>query len=567
MTVYDLSYDPRDPFFDIPGLPGAQWGLQVFTTRNLYGLDPDRVQITVEGGDVHLLCDGLSWGGQQHRAEGRVEAHLSCQDGAWSWRISARHAEPLKVVKLMLRGLPEEALSQGWWQPTSAVGDPQALRTDFGAEHINAANEVCRTSRLKPLRWRYPWPEWLTPWACAGEVDSSTFVCVSVRDPEVRAKRLYVHQPPYNDGQPVVELIFEEDAARWRGAIETPALRLCVCKTFTDVEADFEKHLAFLEAAYGLLPWETRPDVPDWMRNIRLVLNLHGQHWTGYVFNTFDRMAEAVRLVAQHIPGDQVLAYIPGWEGRYYYAYPNYRPGPDLGGEAAFRRLLATARELGVKVMPMFGMHGTNVQVYPDWERSAFRSRTNSYVKLVNCPDWDTDRTGEEDQVFLNPGEPTFRNHLLEQVSAVVRDYDVPGVFLDTSACWFNDPRFNLFEGYRLLVDELHRRHPDLLIAGEGWWDGLLGVLPVNQSWLGVNRQYRLPQLMTRYARALGHLAEGAPGPASTGVHERGFTYSPMPAPTPGHIRALGIVDDTLEKYREELIASCHNAAEARHDG
>ena len=541
MTVYDLSYDPRDPFFDIPGLPGAQWGLQVFTTGNVYGLNPDRVQMTGDSQDVHLVCDGLSWGGQQQRAEGRVEAHLSRQGNTWSWQITAQHAEPLKVVKLMLRGLPEDALSQGWWQPTSAAGDPQAVRTDFGAEHINAANEVWKTSRLKPLRWRYPWPEWLTPWTCAGEVDSDSFVCVSVRDPEVRAKRLYVHQPPYNDGAPIVELIFEEDAARWRGEIETPVLRLGVYTRFAEVEADFEAHLAFLESAYNLQPWETRPDVPAWMRNIRLVLNLHGQHWTGYVFNTFDRMAEAVRLVAQHIPGEQVLAYIPGWEGRYYYAYPNYRPGPDLGGEAAFRRLLATASELGVKVMPMFGMHGANVQAYPDWERSAFRSRTNSYVKLVNCPDWDTDRAGEEDQVFLNPGEPTFRQHLLEQVSAVVRDYDVPGVFLDTSACWFNDPRFNLFEGYRLLIDALHGRHPDLLIAGEGWWDGLLGVLPVNQSWLGVNRQYRFPQLMTRYARALGHLAEGAPGPVEYGRPRARLHVCPhanpdaRPHPRPGH--------------------------------
>ena len=188
-------------------------------------------------------------------------------------------------------------------------------------------------------------------------------------------------------------------------------------------------------------------------------------------------------------------------------------------------------------------------------------------MPLVNCPDWDTDRAGEDDQVFLNPGEPTFHQHLLEQVSAVVRDYDVPGVFLDTSACWFNDPRFNLYDGYRRLVDELHRRHPDLLIAGEGWWDGLLAVLPVNQSWLGVNRQYRFPQLLTRYARALGHLAEGAPGPVSTGVHERGFTHTPMPDPTPGHIRALGIVDDTLDRYQPEIIAICHAAARPDHEG
>lgn len=573
MTVYDLSYDPRDPYFDLPGLPGAQWSVQIFTTRNLYGLDPAQIRLTEDGQSLHLVCDGLSWGGQQQRAHGRVEVYLTRQDGAWNWRISARHTEPLKVVKLLLRGLPEKALAAGWWQPTSAAREtreadnPQPTQASFGADQISEANEVWRTTPLRPLRWRYPWPEWLTPWACAGETDDQGFVCVSIRDPEVRAKRLYVHQPPYNHQRPIVELIFEEDAARWGDRIETPDMRLRVCDAFAEVEADFEGHLAFLESAYGLQRWETRPDVPAWMRDIRLVLNLHGQHWTGYVFNTFARMAETLRFVTRHISGKHILAYIPGWEGRYYYAYPNYRPGPDLGGEAAFRQLIETARELGVKVMPMFGMHGANIQVYPDWERSAFRSRTDSYVKLVNCPDWDTDRFGEEDQVFLNPGEPVFRQHLLEQVSAVVHDHNVPGVFLDTSACWFNDPRYNLYDGYRMLIAELHQRHPGLLIAGEGWWDALLALLPVNQSWLGVDRQYRFPQLLTRYARALGHLAEGAPGPVSTGVHERGFTFAPMREPTFGHIRALGIVDDTLERYRDEVVRVCRAIAEGSHDG
>ena len=550
MDTCDLSYDPRDPLYDVPGLPDVRWGLQIFTTRNLYGLDPNHVIVTRSGDGIHLTCDGLSWAGQQQCSEGRVEAHLTCaSDGVWTWQVQAWHAEPLKVVKLLLWGLPESAISQGWWQA------------------VSPADQTVNTSLTTPLRWRYPWPDWLTPWACAGQTDGESHVCVSIRDSQVRAKRLYVHQPPYANSKPVVELIFEEDATCWSDHLATPEFRLRLCSTQAEVEADFEAHLAFLEKAYGLHAWETRPDVPDWMRDIQLVLNLHGQHWTGYVFNTFDRMAETLRFVAKHIPGEQVLAYIPGWEGRYYFAYPYYRPGEAMGGDAAFHRLAATARELGIKLMPMFGMHGTNVQLYPDWERSAFRSRTNSYVRLVNYPDWDTDRFGEDDQVFLNPGEPTFRQHLLEQVSAVVRDYDVPGVFLDTSACWFNDPRYNQYEGYRLLVEALHTRHPDLLIAGEGWWDVLLALLPVNQSWLGVDGKYRFPQLLTRYSRALGHLAAGAPGPVSTGVHERGFSHLPMPEPTPGHIRSLGIVDDTLEKYQDEVIRVCRAVANGSNGG
>lgn len=540
MEIYDLSFDPRDPLYDLPGLSGVRWGVQVFTTKNMYQLDPTKVALSDDG--LKLEASGLSWAGQQQHSDGHVSVQITRDDGAFVWRVQVEHAEPIKVVKLMLWGLPESAFAQGWWQPTSTAG------------------RTAVPTLTAPVRWNYPWREWLTPWACAGESDGAPLLCVSFRDHEVRAKRLYTHLPPYADGKPVLELIYEEDAMRWGSTIATCEIRLRVTDRLEEVNADFAAHLAFVEKAYNIGLWETRSDVPDWMRDIKLVLNLHGQHWTGYVFNTFDAMAETLKTITQYVPGEHILAYVPGFEGRYYYAYPNYRPGEALGGDAGFRRLVATADELGVKLMPMFGMHGANVQVYPDYERSVFRTRTDSYTTLVNCPDWDTDRSGEDDQVFLNPGEPVFRQHLLEQVSGIVRDYGVSGVFLDTSACWFNDPRHNLYEGYKALVNDLHQRHPDLLIAGEGWFDAVLGVLPVNQSWLGIDREFKFPQILTRYGRALGHLAEGAPGAVSTGVHERGFTYKKAGAVTPGHIVSVGIVDDTMSKYPEEVIAACQSA-------
>lgn len=552
--VNDLSFDPCDPLYDIPSLNGIQWGLQIFTTRNFYQIDPGHVQITPTDNGLRLVCDGLSWAGQQQHCEGRVEVNLERSGSRTIWHIEVWHDEPVKNIKLMLWNLPQAALEKGWWQPTSRHDEfikPEGYSRSPQWENANIRG-------AKPLWWNYPWREWLTPWACAG--DGSSAVCISVRDAEVRTKRLYVFQPPYA-GSDVVEVICEEDAARWGGHFVVPPIQLSVCKSQADIDADFAEHQAFLEQAYQLQPWETRPDIPAWMRDIRLVLTLHGMHWTGYTFNTYERMTETLRFITQHIPGNQLLVYIPGWEGRYYYVYPNYQPSDILGGADGFKRLVDAGHQLGTYLMPMFGMHGANIQVYPDWERSVFRSRTDGYVTLVNCPDWDNDRSGEDDQVFLNPGESTFRQHLLEQVSGIVRDYGVDGVFLDTSACWFNDPRANLYEGYRLLVSELHRRHPEVLVAGEGWYDALLALLPVNQSWLGIDRHYRYPQLLAKYGRALGHLANGTPGPGSTGVHEGGFYPITDQGTTSGHIRSLGIADDTLEKYEADVIRICREAA------
>jgi len=42
MAMYDLSYNPQDPLFDIPNFPGVRWGIQVFTLQNCYGLNPKK---------------------------------------------------------------------------------------------------------------------------------------------------------------------------------------------------------------------------------------------------------------------------------------------------------------------------------------------------------------------------------------------------------------------------------------------------------------------------------------------------------------------------------------------
>jgi hypothetical protein len=541
LRVNDLSYHPHDPLFDAPNLPGVQWGVQLFTTHNLYGLNPTQTRLTPEEDGVRLVCEGLSWAGQQQHADGRVEARLRWQEGVLTWQVQAWHAEPIKAIKLVLWGLPESALEQGWWHATTEQDVLVPVTADA------------------PLHWTYPhgW-DWLTPWACAGSEGNA--VCLSIRDPEVREKRLYVYPAAYAEGRTVAELICDQDAMRYGDHFAAPEMRLRLCETQAAVDADFGAHLQFIEGAYGLRPWASRPDVADWMRDIRLVLNLHGQHWTGYVFNSFDRMAETLRFVTEHIPAHQVAAYLPGWEGRYYYSYPWFQPGEDMGGDAGFRRLVTAAQELGVRLMPMFGMHGANIQRYPDWERAVFRNRTNRYAVLFNKPDWDGDRSGEDDQVFLNPGEPRYRQHLIDQISAAITSYDLEIVYLDTTAAWFNDPRYNLYAGYTTLLRELRDRHPEVMVAGEGWTDALLALFPINLSWLGITRHFRYPALLAHYGRALQHLNEGAPGLGSTGVYEGGYTPIERRRPTPGHIPSISIVDDTLACCRDDIIRICRDA-------
>jgi hypothetical protein len=83
-----------------------------------------------------------------------------------------------------------------------------------------------------------------------------------------------------------------------------------------------------VERAFGLKPFAERNDVPAWARDLSLVVMLHGMHWTGRVFLDYAAMLEVLRFVAVRIEPRRVLAYLPGWEGRYYWNYGEYRAEP-----------------------------------------------------------------------------------------------------------------------------------------------------------------------------------------------------------------------------------------------
>ncbi|WP_030908309.1 hypothetical protein [Streptosporangium amethystogenes] len=118
-----------------------------------------------------------------------------------------------------------------------------------------------------------------------------------------------------------------------------------------------------------------------------------------------------------------------------------------------------------------------------------------------------------------------------------------------------------MYVGYRDLVAELRRRHPGLLVCGEGWYDALLAIFPMNQTWLDMAAPPRFDELPMRYARVLGHLLDGAPGAGSTGVHEGGTRPLGLPLRVDGYVPVLSIVDDTFPKHHDAVRAFCRAVA------
>lgn len=527
------GFDSGDPLF-----PCGGWSLsfQVITLENVYGLAVGRARLEVSGDGWFISCDRLAWAGQQEQAEGRFEARIT-RDGARGLRIAmtASAPSPIRAVKLLLRDLPRLNV-------LDMLDQPRAVAYDGLLE-------------------KYPNQLRLPLWLVQPE-DKPVFG-IRCEEAKARPKRFAAYEERIGGlaGRFTLECIHEEDARHFSREISTPDWILTHDAQPDDFRAG---QLAFAEAKLGLQPWGHRADVPGWARDLRLCLILHGMHWSGFVFNSYDSMREIVRYVAARMDGQPVLAHLPGWEGRYYWQYGDYRPDPRLGGEEGFRRLCDEARASNVHLMPMFGATCANAWASNFHEfgpssvmQSATRNRFHG-----NQPDWDISRAQDTGwQAWLNIGAPAWRRELSRQIAGLLDRYALDAIFLDCVEVWINDPESNLLEGYRALVGGLRDGRPELLVTGEDWFDALLGIFPIFQSSAYARP---VPDWVARYARLYGHLADSEPGRGSTGVFEWGYRpYAPQPD-RPPFMQTLAFTDGTLERARAEIDAVIAHATGQR---
>lgn len=523
--MHFYSFDQHDPIFT---LAGWQLSFQIITLENIYGLAP---QATTFAGDAadgwQLDCTALTWGGGQQLSPGSlsVRAHLDA-DSRLRLDIEAAAAQPITAVKVLVRDLPELAV----------------------LDQLDATRPVEVDGLLEKYPNQLRLPYWIA------RLDDGQQLGFRCEDALMRAKRFAAFRERMGAlrGRHAIECIHEEDARHFDTRITVPTWVLERGVTPDAFRAD---QLAFNERETGLQPWEQRSDVPDWARDLRLVLTLHGMHWSGYKFNDYAQMLDIIRFVANRIDGQHVLAYLPGWEGRYYWQYGDYRPDPLLGGADGFARLCAEARALGVHVMPMFGANCVNA-----WATNFHSFGPSSYMKTAtrnifygNQPDWNTSRTNDTGwQAWLHPGAPAWQTELTRQITRLMAQYDFDAVFLDTVEVWVNDPDYNLREGYQQLIARLRAARPDLLVTGEDWWDGLLGSFPIFQQ---TSKWRQIPDWVGRYSRLMGHICDGEASRGSTGVFESGYApYERLPD-KPFYLPTLAFVDGTLAGAQAEIEA------------
>jgi len=311
-----------------------------------------------------------------------------------------------------------------------------------------------------------------------------------------------------------------------------------------------QPHMEHVERAFALQPWETRGDVQPWMRDIALVVTLHGMHYTGFIFNDYARQLEILRWIATQIPANRVLAFLSSWDGRYYWDYPNYTVPPRMGGESGFRRLVSEGQKLGFRMMPMFGANAAN-RKQSSWEKIAAGAtyKIDGDLYNLNWVDWNNDRHQDGWLTYMNLGADAWRNWLEGRIAETIDRFGVDAYFLDIVGGHVNSTTGDMHEGTKRLVENLRAKYPRVACVGEMPYDALYGFIPMYHA--GGGARWR------KYARFFQHLSAPAAGRGSSGVHEWGF--SPFNNETLGlsenAIPTLQVVDDTFTKYRDTMAA------------
>ncbi len=529
-----FSFDFPEPSVEFDNL---RFGFIVFGRDNAYAMDPHGMQATETPAGLSITCKGFTWAGGQEKHDGTLVAQIKKTADGVDIDVTATMDQPVKTVTSIVRGVPRGKLSSSGGDFADVRDNEILLGYPFGGGDLMLAGGLT------------------TPVAVIQSADDAYFTLSSLDD-KVRTKRMYF--APGENGYKV-ELIHEGEGWLDQKTIRVPTWRIARTKT---AEAAYAPHYEHLRTAYHFPDFDKRPDVPQWLREAALVLTLHGQHYTGYIFNDYAKQLEILRWVSTQVPAKRVLAFMSSWDGRYYWDYPNYKVNDRMGGEAGFRMLVTEGQKLGFRMMPMFGMNTANKR-QPGWARiaDAVTHKVDGDEVDLNWVDWDNDRHQEGWLGYMNLGVASWRNHLQGRIDEMITKYGVDAYFLDIAGGTINDTKADMHAGMKQMVAELHAKHPQVLCCGEMHYDAMLEFIPLYHSGGGgkYSRDY-----IQRHARFFSHLSAPAPGRGSSGVHESGFGRfnTDTLGLNPNSIPTLQFADDTFDKHRETAAAVIKKARE-----
>ncbi len=305
-----------------------------------------------------------------------------------------------------------------------------------------------RRGRPQPSSGRFSWPfEWNAQLVIATRAGASMMIHSEDESPQYKALRLTrasdheeiaieTESPgPWWDSRTAGGVTWRINA--YRGGWKTPATRF----------REWLRRSARLD--------DLARRRPAWIRQISLALCWAGPN---------EAMLDA--LAAVH-PPEQTLIHLADWRTeKYDVMYPDYTPREDV------LRYLAKARKMGFHVMPHFNYFSVYYK-HPLFPRVAdFQIRSADKNEPLGWH-WPPETHDYTRMGYIHPGLGFWRDTLTDAVVKVLDQTGIDCAFLDQTFCTWNcDNAFvqgqTTGDGVQLLLEQLNRVHPQLVLGGEG---------------------------------------------------------------------------------------------------
>lgn len=526
MQTQDLSYKLNSHKINLCGADTLNYevSVEVFSLENVYTV----AENTYRCEDGEYFSDSLVWGNTEKR-KGSVKLRVDDVSGAKVFKAEAELDCLIRGVKIRFDNLPLGTLI--------SLTDEDKEVTEYG------------------MYLKYPegWRSLSTP-LLVFRMENGKYLYLRCLDSTVNEKRFFVKKV---NGAMRVDIVQDQSGTQISERYSMPAIECGVADTAEEI---YQAHSDYIKKVFCLEEYENCRIVPEWFKDISLVVTMHMQAFTGHIFHTYESAYKDIEKLTRLTEGKHILVYLTGWEGRYYYKYGDYTPDERLGGGAKLKEAVKKMQALGCKVMAMYGMNMANKNI-PQIKRLADVSEFQSVsgAKFHNgSVDWEGAHHYDfNGLVQLNIGERTWQNYLFNQIKSATEAYGFDGAFLDIAACYVNDKNNNLYEGVVEFCDRLRTIKPQFLVSGEGYYDGLSRAMPLFQSGHTDGKLHyhdRVSEkLFTRFSREFAHLCIGDLSRGSTGVHELGTNTDTTVPLRKAIIPTIALVEDTLDKAFEKV--------------
>ena len=526
MQTQDLSYKLNSHKINLCGADTLNYevSVEVFSLENVYTV----AENTYRCEDGEYFSDSLVWGNTEKR-KGSVKLRVDDVSGAKVFKAEAELDCLIRGVKIRFDNLPLGTLI--------SLTDEDKEVTEYG------------------MYLKYPegWRSLSTP-LLVFRMENGKYLYLRCLDSTVNEKRFFVKKV---NGAMRVDIVQDQSGTQISERYSMPAIECGVADTAEEI---YQAHSDYIKKVFSLEEYENCRIVPEWFKDISLVVTMHMQAFTGHIFHTYESAYKDIEKLTRLTEGKHILVYLTGWEGRYYYKYGDYTPDERLGGGAKLKEAVKKMQALGCKVMAMYGMNMANKNI-PQIKRLADVSEFQSVsgAKFHNgSVDWEGAHHYDfNGLVQLNIGERTWQNYLFNQIKSATEAYGFDGAFLDIAACYVNDKNNNLYEGVVEFCDRLRTIKPQFLVSGEGYYDGLSRAMPLFQSGHTDGKLHyhdRVSEkLFTRFSREFAHLCIGDLSRGSTGVHELGTNTDTTVPLRKAIIPTIALVEDTLDKAFEKV--------------